>query len=277
MKADDVIRKILVATDGSPGAERALKWAAGFAAAAGAKAVVATAILPDAATDDLEHARREGRAIADAGAAVFAAADVDHEVALLQGDPRLELATACAGDIDLVVIGTRGRGGFLGMGLGGVAHFLARRTACPLVAVPEPGGVLVGGTIVVGADASAANEPALRWSAATARQLDATLVAVSVHPLQADVISHTAANWQYRGEARVRDHLARVCGAADRVELVLAAGHPVEELMRVAAERDASMIVVGRRGRGGVHGLLLGRVPAQLLHHSRSPVVVVPH
>lgn len=88
-------------------------------------------------------------------------------------------------------------------------------------------------------------------------------------------MTHTADTWRYPGEDEVRAHVARTCG--DDAEVVLLAGNPVEELARLGAERDAALIVAGRRGRGGLHGLLLGRVPAQLLHHAGRPVAVVPH
>jgi len=53
-------------------------------------------------------------------------------------------------------------------------------------------------------------------------------------------------------------------------------GAPAEALMRVASEREAPWIVVGRRGRGGFLGMLLGSVPHALSLHATSPVVIVP-
>ncbi|MEI8406645.1 MULTISPECIES: universal stress protein [unclassified Kribbella] len=48
---------------------------------------------------------------------------------------------------------------------------------------------------------------------------------------------------------------------------------PVPALAGMTAQ--ATMAVVGSRGRGGVSGLLLGSVSQGLLHHASCPVVVV--
>ncbi len=37
------------------------------------------------------------------------------------------------------------------------------------------------------------------------------------------------------------------------------------------------MIVVGSHGAGALRGIVLGSTPYKLLHHSRVPVLVVPH
>ena len=47
-------------------------------------------------------------------------------------------------------------------------------------------------------------------------------------------------------------------------------------ILRMADEVDASVIVMGSRGLGGVRTLLLGSVSHGVVHHSHRPVLVVP-
>ncbi len=59
-------------------------------------------------------------------------------------------------------------------------------------------------------------------------------------------------------------------------EPVLVMGHTADELLRMASELDAGLIVVGSHGHGGLHHLLVGSVTETLLRQSTIPVLVVP-
>ena len=51
---------------------------------------------------------------------------------------------------------------------------------------------------------------------------------------------------------------------------------PADALLKVAADRDARMIVLGTHGEHPLAGAVLGSVPHKLLHVSTVPVLVVP-
>jgi nucleotide-binding universal stress UspA family protein len=75
-------------------------------------------------------------------------------------------------------------------------------------------------------------------------------------------------NWLAESLAPLRDKYPIVRAQASVIE-----GRASAQLVGLSA--DASLVVVGSRGRGGVAGLLLGSVSQSLLHHADSPVAIV--
>lgn len=57
--------------------------------------------------------------------------------------------------------------------------------------------------------------------------------------------------------------------------MIMEDGRPARVLADVADREDADMVVVGRRGRGGIAELLLGSVSHELTHHCHRPVLLV--
>ena len=52
-------------------------------------------------------------------------------------------------------------------------------------------------------------------------------------------------------------------------------GRPYAEIVQLAEELDAGMVVVGSRGEGGVRRALLGSVSDSVVRHAHCPVLVV--
>lgn len=140
--------------------------------------------------------------------------------------------------------------------------------------------------IVVGMDASPGSKLALEWALAEARLRHATLRVVhAVTPPEAHspygVVpadqremgdrEHERGAWLLL-ESAISDAKNAAEGIA--VEPVVRIGAAAEVL--VAESRDAAMLVVGSRGRGGLTRLLLGSVSQACVQHATAPVVVVP-
>lgn len=67
---------------------------------------------------------------------------------------------------------------------------------------------------------------------------------------------------------------ARAAGVA--AEASVRGGHPAREILAVAGELQADLIVLGSHGRGGVEHLLLGSVAEKVMRKAECPVMVVP-
>lgn len=139
---------IVVGVDGSPGARTALEWAAAEARLRGSRLRAVQAWhLPAAAygsggfvppvginwEDDLEQAARAGlaKALDDAGG-LLDGIEVERHVD--EGSAAAVLSEAAA-DADLLVVGSRGLGGFKELLLGSVGHQCAQHAPCPVVIV----------------------------------------------------------------------------------------------------------------------------------------------
>jgi nucleotide-binding universal stress UspA family protein len=133
--------------DGSPESQRALAWAADLARAASARLRVLSVYEPTLSTSlavggGLATAsindvlRREGRQeLAEAVAALDP--DIDASETLVDGEAR-DLLARESGDLDVLVVGSRGYGPLRAVLLGSVSSALVRSAQSPLVVVPRP-------------------------------------------------------------------------------------------------------------------------------------------
>lgn len=135
--------------------------------------------------------------------------------------------------------------------------------------------------IVVGTDGSEGASTALELAAGLAVQLGAGLVVVHAF----EPLAHLGkveppidfARLRREMETALRERWCRTLTARGLAfESRVVDADPVTALVDAAAQEEADLLVVGTRGLGGFHGLLLGSVTTKLLQRSRRPVVVVP-
>ena len=139
-------RPIVVGVDGSPSSREALRWAMGQARLTGrpVDAVISWTIpvgFGVAGAGVLVSLDWEGPAtstLQDMVAEVVEAPDVDRVTQrVVEGHPAQVLLEAAA-EAALLVVGSRGRGGFSGMLLGSVSQHVVARATCPVVVVRAP-------------------------------------------------------------------------------------------------------------------------------------------
>ncbi|MFF8395250.1 universal stress protein [Streptomyces sp. NPDC016172] len=289
---------VLAGLDGSEGAAAAADWAAREAALRGvplrllhASPPLPGTAVPGPVADRLRHmgARLLQRTVAEL---TDRYPDLQVEDAQADDPPACALLTA-ARDAGLLVVGTRGTGGFEGLAVGSVALRTAAAAPCPVVFVPHRPGAFIEGTpaagrgrqVVLGFDAHrpVGEVAAFAFSAAEARKARLRVVqawafpAESVSPRTLVVTEEDRAAWEDQEVLRLSDALRpwqekypRVVVGADVMLL-----HPAEALLN--ASRGADLLVVGRRTERLAPEGRLGPVTHAVLHHTRCPVAVVPH
>lgn len=135
--------------------------------------------------------------------------------------------------------------------------------------------------IVVGVDGSACGELALRWACEEAELRGATLRVVAAYEGVGAEADQLAAmdDLEQRARREAEQVLDLAVAEVARqhpglpVERAAVDGDPPDVLVEEA--READLLVVGSRGRGGVAGLLLGSVSQACVQQAQGAVVVV--
>ncbi len=140
--------------------------------------------------------------------------------------------------------------------------------------------------ILVAADGSAAAERALAFAAGLAATCNAelTILTVSEEAVSEDIEKFSRAENATVGEvleAETKAALSRARSIAERLQVrqiktQAETGDPATVILATARTLDADLIVVGKRGRGQLQGLLLGSVSQKLASLASSPLAIVP-
>lgn len=202
----------------------------------------------------------------------------------LVGGPAAQVLLEAAEDARLVVLGSRGLGGWSGLLVGSVAVQVTTHAQCPVVVIPhEPRPhAHQGPAVVAGVDGSKSSAQAIDFAFDQADALRAQVVAIHAWTSPFLTYADGASMLQF-DEEKVREEsrllvAESVAGAAAdhpdvRWTTELVSGSAAQALVR--RSESADLIVVGSRGRGGFTGLLLGSVSQSVLHHAHCPIAIV--
>jgi nucleotide-binding universal stress UspA family protein len=200
--------------------------------------------------------------------------------AVVSGEPLATLETESR-TADLVVVGSRGMGGFVGLLVGSTAVHLAAHGRCPVLVVREE--PRTDGPVILGVDGSTAAEAATDFAFTEAALRGAPLLGLHAWttwnaPLPTPGIGPFAAAPGVLAQDEERLVSEALAGHRGRFPDVAVTTQAVQGPTRetlIEASRSAQLLVVGARGRGGFGGLLLGSVSQAMLHHAHCPVAVV--
>jgi nucleotide-binding universal stress UspA family protein len=194
---------------------------------------------------------------------------------------------------DLLVIGTHGRSGFDRLLLGSVAEKVLRKASCPVMTVPRrvldaastPGRYK---RILCPVDFSGSSLLALKYATSMAQKSDGQLTVLHVVAHEFENTAGIAAVacdagmtigdfLQERDNALRRRLREVVAGAPElcRVDSLMTCGKPWREVLRVAAERQTDLIVMGGQGHGAIDLFILGSTTQHVVRQASCPVLML--
>lgn len=188
---------------------------------------------------------------------------------------------------DLIVVGTHGRSGFEHLVLGSVTEKLLRLAPCPILTVcrgPKPSAQRkLFSRIVCAADLSPESAATLSYALSLAEEGETRIILLhvleerfdprerEVPPEQVVMRREIEAFARERLQAAVPGEAREWCSVEERVVV----GKPYREILQVAAEEAADLIVVGAHAQGPLHRLLFGSTASQVVRGAACPVLVV--
>ena len=278
---DDKVRsRIVVGVDSSAGAAEALDWAAteaerndstlSIVAAWAYRGYTTTVLLERDADRIVESARKQ---------VIERHPEVRVETHVCKDPTALALIEVSRG-AELLVVGSRGLGGFSGLLVGSVGQHCLTHAECSVAIIRSAEGRASNSgpsRIVVGVDGSEGSNLALDWAAHEASRTSARLGVVTSLIFPADLSYRVGADVGVPETASqiVAEAVGHVASVAREVSVRGETSEEPPAIALVDASRTADMVVLGSRGLGAFRGLLLGSVSQYVANHAHCSVVVV--
>jgi nucleotide-binding universal stress UspA family protein len=218
--------------------------------------------------------------------------DVPFDVIVEEGHvARTIVETSARLPADLIVMGTHGRGGVDRLMLGSVTEKVLRRAGRPVLIVPPATAAVPPPVrfdrILCPVDFGPSSMKGLEYALSLAQEAGGTLTALHVvESLDVEWLPDVAVearlgltSLRRQREDEARDRLRAAIPAQARdwchpVELV-ATGKPYPEILRVAQEISADLIVIGVAGRGAVDLMFFGSTTNHVVRAATCPVLTV--
>lgn len=285
---------IVVGYDDSPSAHAAARWALEEAARHRTPVRLVYAVDRPLRTvpippmpgephpDDERHQAQEllDRAVAELASTTRP--DVEVTGAVLTG-PAVTVLCEQSERAGMLVLGSRGKGGFTGLFIGSVSLAVATHAHCPVVVIRDDHRTHTADLpTAVGVDESASAQLAVGFAIEEAALRGVGLLAVrawtppsppwhnNIRPLVAGVAELEMAERHVLSKA-LHGWREKYPGVTVTTRLI-----PTDARHALATvSHEAQLVVVGSRGQNGFSGLLLGSVSHYLLHHAACPVAVI--
>jgi len=202
------------------------------------------------------------------------------------GKPFVEIIqVAKEKNVDLLAVGTHGRAGVDRVILGSVAERIVRKAGCPVMVVK--GRKYVGfKRIIVPIDLSDCSRIALEYAVATARAHSSKLTILHVYEKSFVEPYVNAANSEDEAdeimkeiervnETKYDEFLKTVDLSGVEYEKLLKKGIPETDIVEIAMEQQANLIVMGTHGRTGIKHILIGSTAEEVVRTVHCDIIIV--
>lgn len=240
---------------------------------------------------ELTRAQTETAALFEAARAGGVRIDVLVDV----GQPARQIVDRAASlPADLIVMGTHGASGFEHLLLGSVTEKVLRKAPCPVLTVPphtRSTSTLPFRRLLCAVDFSDSSRRGLDFAASLARESDAALTLLHVvewpwheppapdlrelPPDQAAALREFRRYTETSATERLKTWLSAAAPERRDTATRVVHGKSYVEILRVAAEDGADLIVMGVHGRNVADVMIFGSTTNQVVRHATCPVLTL--
>ena len=281
--------KIMVATDFSPVSDHALDYALSLARRYDARIYLTHIITPEAyqmmasevavpTPDKLRHAAENSIAqILSSGRM----RGISHEVLVEEGVLWVALeALIVKHEIDLVVVGTHGMGAVKKLLLGSGAEQIFRQAGCPVLTVgPAAHGEAMPETglknILFATGFGPGTQQEAEHAISMAREHGAKLTLLHVAHRVEDYVERGSQMQKVAVTRQLQDLIPTGSELAYKPDFRIAFGDAVDQILQVARETRADLIVMGAKKRTGLAGHLVHTKAYRVVCGAPCPVLTV--
>jgi nucleotide-binding universal stress UspA family protein len=219
----------------------------------------------------------------------LAARELKVETMVRRGNPADEIVKTCRNiQADLTVVGLKGANDAPEFLLGGVAHKVVKHAPCSVLVAKKESKAI--SRVLVPLDGSKHSDDVVRFLLGMplpyhAEVLVMTIVQsfaaafVKAYTLDLERDRQIVAELQ-RAEEEAAERLLVEAENGFRkggysVSVIIARGHPSQEILREAAQQNVDLIALGAKGLTGVRSFLLGSVAQRIAGYAKASVLIV--
>lgn len=178
---------------------------------------------------------------------------------------RLIVDEAAGKKTDMIILGRRGRNGFMKVLMGRVAARVVRHAPCKVLVVPKAARIECR-NVLVATNGSGQSAAAAQAAIGIAKRWGSELTVVS---------AVRAEDERKEAEASVRSVVAMAKNESIRVEALTPPGRPHEVIVETAGGRGVDLIVMGSSGTKGINRLFFGSPTKKVIGLASCAVLVV--